>query len=328
MHEVESLMYGKQKPWHGIGVYVGEENILSKEALAAAGLDWKVEKHRVFSMIGDDVVEDPSSRMVVRDTDKMVMGTVGRNYELFQNDEAFEAMDNLVADGAMKYNVAMSLKNGRKVALLGKIDGTIEPFAGDQVDNYVLLSNSHDGSGALRILFTPVRVVCANTLRLALEEGRGDGVTIRHTRNMRDNVAQAKYALKLANKQFDKFGEIAKSFANTSLKSADFNRFAEFVAGFEPLKEPTTHQRYVAGEIVRLSEEGIGCDIPGVRGTAWAAFNAVTEYYNYYKDVKPRGGEVFNESASRLHNLWFGTSSKSIDEAMSYLNTKQYAMIA
>ena len=159
---VESMFDVRQAPWHGLGVRV-EAAPSSEEALRLSGLNWNVIQQPIKTRGG---VEIPGYKANLRDVDNQVLGVVTDRYRVVQNAEAFAFTDALLGEG-VKYETAGSLQNGRKIWLLAKLPDRYI-IEGDQVEPYLVFSNSHDGSGSIKVAMTPVRVVCQNTLNLAL----------------------------------------------------------------------------------------------------------------------------------------------------------------
>lgn len=163
-HEVETMFYAREKPWHGLGERV-EEALCSFDALKLGGLNWTVIQKPIFT---NDYIEVTGYKANVRSKDDKVLGVVTDRYKVVQNSTAFEFTDSLLGDG-IRYETAGSLQEGRKVWLLARLP-EIYKVAGDDVNSYLVFSNSHDGSGAIRCCITPIRVVCQNTLNLALHD--------------------------------------------------------------------------------------------------------------------------------------------------------------
>ncbi len=309
---VDTMMYAGQVPWHGLGTYVGENAVLSFEALHLSGLDWEVEKMPLFTHFDalQEIAEVPTHRVVVRSDSNAQLGVVGKGYQCLQNFEAFEFLDALVSEGSMKYHTAGSLRGGKTVWMLGKI-GEFEAVPGDKVDQYLLGHNCHDGSGSFRVFFTTVRVVCANTARVALNRGKSQGIAIRHTRNMKSRVADAQKALGLAVEAHQANEEYIKWLASIQLTG---KKVTDIIDSLIPLPEegnPTKALNQQA-QLRDLYLNGVGQDIPGVSGTGWAFHNAVTEYTNYHRTS--RGGHRF-ESAI------LGSGSKFVERADKLLVT-------
>lgn len=314
--EVETMMYAGDTPWHGLGNYVGDDPVTSKEAITAAGLDWEVEKRPLWTADaeGRPTIDVETHMAVVRKTDNSKLGIVGANYVPVQNWDSFEFMDALVDEGLMRYHTAGSLRNGQRIWLLGKI-GQSDILPKDTLDRYLLLWNTHDGSGALRALFTSVRVVCANTARIALSQGKGEGVYLRHTTNIKNRLEKAKEVLGLANKEFDKFVEFAQALSKLKVSSAGFEKFAEFLIPDNPEAESNTRAENSRLELTNLFTDGRGQNLPGVRGTGWAAYSAVVEFANYFRSS--RGGDAAQER--RFESSLFGSGDQLIQKSVGFL---------
>lgn len=163
---VESMFYTREKPWHGLGVRV-EEAPTSTDALRLAGLDWEVAQEPIFTETGDAIA---GYKVNVRDRDRKVLGVVSDRYKIIQNKEAFAFTDTLLGRG-VRYETAGSLQEGKRVWLLARLPREYI-IAGERISPYLVFSNSHDGSGAVRVALTPIRVCCNNTLNLALDTAR------------------------------------------------------------------------------------------------------------------------------------------------------------
>lgn len=318
-HQIETMMYATETPWHGLGTYVGNDNVYSEVAIEKAGLNWRVSKQPLFLGNGQQLEENVAT---VRDTDSAVLGIVGNDYQVLQNAEAFSFMDSLVDAGDMRYHTAGSLSGGRRVWLLGKIDST-EVVPGDRVDQFVFLYNSHDGSSALRCLWTDVRVVCANTARMALGKGKGEGISVRHTLNMESRMAEAQKVLNIARSAAAISAERYKALARENMKTAEWQEFLNNLIPDRDLSEievsgkrkpSNTRRNNQREDLTQLFEAGLGQNIAGVAGTKWAAYNAVTEYVNHHSSVKATG------RASRLDNVMFGVGNNMAQRALELLS--------
>jgi phage/plasmid-like protein (TIGR03299 family) len=280
-HEISSMMYAGETPWHGLGVYVGDEDVDSQMAITAAGLDWEVDVKKVFFSPNEDLLEIPNKKVVYRTSDNKAMGIVTDKYHPVQNKDAFSFMDSLVEDGSIKYHTAGSLRGGKNVWILAKI-GSFDVLKDDQVDKYLLLYNSHDGTGALRCFFTATRVVCANTASIALSKGRSEGLYLRHTPNIVNRTVEARKILNIANTKFNEFENLAKRLTNVKMTDEMMSTFANTVFQSEENEEDSSFMQEKKDNLVQLFSAGIGQDIPNVRGTGWAAYSALVEYTNYH----------------------------------------------
>jgi phage/plasmid-like protein (TIGR03299 family) len=221
-HEVDSMMFAGEAPWHGLGVRVPHE-VTSEEAIRHAGLDWKVATTSVLAVLGGDrePTPVPRARAVVRQSDGTPLGIVGERYRPIQNAEAFAFFDEVVGEGQAIYHTAGGLNGGRRVWILAKLPGEIRVGGDDVTEKYLLLSNSHDGTSALRMLFTPVRVVCQNTLNIALRRGVGQASSIRHTASAPLRIDEARRVLGLSTDFYDEFADTAARLGATRYSDAN-----------------------------------------------------------------------------------------------------------
>jgi phage/plasmid-like protein (TIGR03299 family) len=266
-HEVETLMYTREKPWHGLGTRV-DEAPNSAEALKLAGLDWQIVQHDV-STDGNII---PGYKANVRSTDQRCMGIVSSRYKVVQNEDAFAFTDGLIG-GDVRYETAGSLCGGRKVFLLARLPET--KICGDATEPYLCFTNTHDGTGAVRCLMTPVRVVCNNTLNLALSTARRAWAT-RHIGDIAQKMHEAQMCLDLAGTYMEKLGIEADRMANQKVAE---NQLYPFLNELFPTKEGSTEREI--RNVEKLKDEFMVCyfapDLARFRGTAWAVVNAAAD---------------------------------------------------
>lgn len=317
-HMFETGAFAKVGAWHGLGTVVADL-MTAAEALEAGGLNWTVEKKEMTVKCGDSDIVVPNHVATVRNTDNAVLGVVGDGYEVLQNAEALDFLDTVVQTGAAKYDSVGSLRGGRKVFLSAKLPGTIKVsgVAGDQIEKYLLLSTSHDGTSHLRMLFTPVRVVCNNTLTMALA-GAQNAVAIRHTRNMKSKVEAARKALHIANDYYDSLDEVTKAMVGTRMTEEDMR---EFVAALLPAtgSEESTRLSNNRAKVFELFESGRGQE-GEVRGTVWAAYNAATEYVDHHQSTRVTAGNT--ERDLRADSVLFGAGFKLKQRAFDLLSAR------
>jgi phage/plasmid-like protein (TIGR03299 family) len=314
-HEIETMMYSGEVPWHGLGTYVGAQNIDSATALQESGLDWSVTKTPIFATDGMGGRFPIKSHVAVRrNTDDAILGVVGAKYSPLQNLEAFAFMDTLVEDGSMRYHTAGSLRGGQRVWLLGQI-GSNEILPNDRVDQFIMLYNAHDGSSALRVLWTEVRVVCANTARMALGSSKAaEGVSIRHTRNMQVKVGEAARVLGLAKQASDRSADFHRRLTEIKMGTAEWLKFIDSLIPDKAEGDGfNTRRENIKGELTALFEGGIGTDIAGVKGTAWGAYNAITEFTTHHSTVKS------HKDGLRFENIMFGAGAGLNSRAVQLL---------
>ena len=265
---VETMFYTREKPWHNLGTKV-EEAPTSADAIRLAGLDWNVEPKDVYDARG---VKIPGYVANTRSSDGKVLGIVTNRYRIVQNSEAFQFTDNLIG-GEVHYETAGSLCEGRKVWLLARLGDT--EIAGDKVEPYVCFTNTHDGSGAVRVCMTPVRVVCNNTLNLALSTAQRQW-SVRHTASVEQRVKEARDVLGMADVYLRNLAEQADRLANvtvnTELLESVLNRlFPVKDENSDISKKNAEEQRETFIMAYNMP------DIKKFYGSAWGVINAAAD---------------------------------------------------
>ena len=269
---VETMMYVREKPWHGLGTKV-DEAPTSAEALELAGLNWKVEQTPVYTADGTLI---PNYKANVRNTDNSVLGIVTDRYQIVQNEEAFEFTDSIVGEtenGVVKYETAGSLNHGKKIWLLAKMP--TQKVLDDEVEPYMCFTNSHDGSGAIRICMTPIRVVCQNTLNMALSQAKRSWST-KHVGDIESKLEEAKMCLEPADEYMYNLGIEAEKLANTALRREQID---EILNEMFPVDDLTSERK--KSNIQQIKDEFyIAYFMPDIEkfiGTAWGAINAMSD---------------------------------------------------
>jgi len=306
------MFYRGQAPWHKIGRFIEKEQVLtSEDAIVAAGLDWEVNTQPLYLADGTKA----PSNAVVRSDKNEILGVVGKNYTPLQNKKAFSFFDPFIQSGQASYETAGSLKGGKRIWVLAKVNqDPIQIVGEDVIDRYILLSNGHDGLMSVRAGFTPVRVVCQNTMAMAHSNNASSLIRIKHGRNVEENLERVAEIMNLANRSFEATAEQFKFLANKNVNSKDLEKFVKLVftgpkyeelerAGLNPNKK-------IIENIIPLFEKGRGNDMVGVKGTAWGAYNAVNEYLQY---------ERGNDDDSRLDKMWFGDGATLNQKALDVI---------
>ncbi|MDE5718041.1 MAG: DUF932 domain-containing protein [Lachnospiraceae bacterium] len=276
---VETMFYTREKPWHGLGTRV-EEAPTSAEALCLAGLDWEVVQEPVFTEKGDAIA---GYRANIRDKDRKVLGVVSDRYKIIQNREAFAFTDTLLGSG-VRYETAGSLQEGRKVWLLARLPREYI-IAGEQISPYLVFSNSHDGSGAVRVALTPIRVVCNNTLNLALATASRSWSMI-HMGNVRDKMQEAKNTLFMAEAYMESLGEEFECLRG--MKVTD-SQVEEYVEKLLPLEKDATETREKNTLKLRkdlLHRYYAAPDLRGVGKNAYRFINAVSDFATHSQPLR------------------------------------------
>lgn len=300
-HEVESMMYVGDEPWHGLGNAIPSGKELSiEEAIVAAGLNWEVGLKHLYT---EDRIGIHGHYATYRKSDNSILGVVGADYTPLQNREAFNWFQPFLDVKAATLETAGSLKGGKVVWILAKGKNKPEQvIKSDEVRNYILLSNSHDGSLAVRAGFTPIRVVCNNTLCRAHESEASRLLRVRHTARVVDNLESIREIMNLAQKEFIATIEQYRALASKGINASDLEKYVRVV--FD-LKEDSKSKKVVPA-VVSLFESGKGSNVAGKN--YWGAYNAVTEYLNYFTG---------KSQDNRLNSLWFGSGSQLNKKALN-----------
>ena len=305
-----------EPPWHGLGANITDAQT-SQQAITLAHLNWQVELWPVRAIDPDHVYPEvgcSNYRATIRTDTRAVLGVVGDSYTPFQNHQAFDFMDALVGEKLAMFESAGALRGGRVVWMLARIPRQLWVTTDDEIRPYLLLINSHDGSMSVRMLPTCVRVVCMNTLTLALRQGQGAGWSIRHCASLPDRVEEARRALGLVTKRLDRFSVETKLLAQTQLTSKQLANYFDVL-----LPQPSAdtdraraHRDGVIQQFHRNFEDRTNT-MPGIRGSVWAAYNAVSEWADHQRTF--RGADPLARRQRRLDSIWFGASNQLKQDA-------------
>lgn len=269
---------GRVTPWHGLGKVI-DEAPTSAKAIELAGLDWEVEKKPLY-LEGGIAVPDYFAN--VRSTDGAQLGVVGSRYQIVQNKEAFAFTDALIEEGDVRYETAGSLNGGKTVWMLAKMPQ--QKILDDAFDPYICFTNSHDGTGAVKVLMTPIRVVCNNTLNLAIRKAKRTWSS-KHTGSITAKLEEAKETLGLASQYMDSLNEDMERLAYDKVTEEEVNHFLNELfpvgAGDTELKKQRAKE---------AKESFMVCyympDIKQYRGTKYGLVNAITDWADHSAPVR------------------------------------------
>jgi len=296
-HMVETMAYAGEVPWHGLGVPVSND-LTPAQMMQKAGLDWTVKE--VESYIFFNGKNKPTGlKSLVRETDGKILTNVGENWKPVQNEQAFEFFHEYVMAGDMEMHTAGSLKEGQMVWALAKINNPMEFFKGDQVDSYLLFSNPHQYGKTIDIRFTPIRVVCNNTLTLSLDQKTDQSVRVGHRVDF--DAQSVKMALGIAREKMGVYGEMAKFLGSKKFTEDSYIEYLNTV--FPRTSDKRVQDKKLSAETLsrnaKLAYEVLDTQ-PGAeyaRGSWWQAFNSVTYITDH---VQGRNAD------NRLYSSWFG----------------------
>lgn len=279
--EVETMFYTREKPWHGLGTMV-QEAPDSGAALELAGLDWKVIQRSIKTQDGIPIAGFKAN---LRDTDDRVLGVVTDRYKVVQNGEAFAFTDGLLGEG-VRYETAGSLQEGRRTWLLAKLPQRYI-ISGDEITPYLVFMNSHDGSGSIKAAMTPVRVVCMNTLNLALSTAKRTWST-NHTGNIAGKLEDARYTLLYAEQYMSELGKAIDHMSRIKLSD---RQVCEYIDALFPLVDQPTEQQ--KKNLLHMKEDlkeryFDAPDLKHVGKNAYRFVNAVSDFATHAKPLRER----------------------------------------
>ena len=305
-HQVESLAYFGATPWHGLGNPLEEADLYDwQRACVKSGLNWDVE---LTPLVTADTQAKVAHRGVRRKSDGRILGVVGPRYHVLQNKDAFQWFQPFLEAKEAALNTAGSLQEGSRIFVLAKMSrDPLVIAAGDEVEKFILLSHSHDGSLAIRVGFTPIRVVCANTLALAHRSDASKLIRVKHSASMMENLANIREVMNVANAEFEATAEQYKLLARKTINQADLRRYVKRVLKVENQSKVSTRTANIINEIMGLCESGKGNTLPSIKNTLWSSYNGVTEYLGYQRG---------NSESNRLNSLWFGDSANTSKHAL------------
>jgi len=306
-HEVETMAYAGEVPWHGLGVSVSND-LTPAQMMKKAGLDWGVAELPCFVEYEGSKLST-GQKSLIRTTDGKVLTNVGENWNPVQNETAFEFFGEFVMSGDMEMHTAGSLKGGQMVWALAKVKESFELFGGDKIDSYLLFSNPHQYGKSIDVRFTPIRVVCNNTLTLSLGQESTNSVKVGHKTEFDAQIV--KQALGIANQKLDTYKEMAEFLGSKRYTQDKLIEYYNTVF-------PRTADKKVQGRGLSvdtlsrnalLSLQSIDRQ-PGAQyaeGSWWQAFNSVTFVTDH---VQGRSAD------NRLYSSWYGSNQLRKKDAL------------
>jgi phage/plasmid-like protein (TIGR03299 family) len=325
--------------WHGKGKVL-THCLTAAQAIVEAEQDFEVEKWPLSACkpSGAYKVDADGWFATVRTDVEQVLGIVSGQYKVFQNREAFSFMDEVVQEGAAMWETAGCLDGGKRVWMLAKIPKEVKVTGKDVVNTYALLAMGHDGGMAVHVLPTTTRVVCQNTLNIALGAADKNKLVVRHTQSMKGKITLARHHLGVVHEKVDEFAHQAQALHAVSMKETQVKAYVEqffptrvkpdFTDGKALLQTIVASKQqgddvvrdllaaqYAETERIAKRNEGIllqildNHDKDPAAGTAWGAYNAVGEYADHQKK--------YQSADSRLSSVWFGAGNDLKQEAYS-----------
>lgn len=304
-HEVETMAYAGEVPWHGLGVEVSND-LTPSQMMEKAGLNWSVNKVPTFIEIDGERIET-GAQALVRSSDNKVLTQVGAGWNPVQNEEAFEFFSEFVLSGDMEMHTAGSLKEGKMIWALAKVKESFDIFGGDQVDSYLLFSNPHQYGKCIDIRFTPIRVVCNNTLTFSLE--RHADISYRANHSSKFDGDKVKEAMGIAHEKFAQYKEMAQYLGS---KRVTAESLIEYYATVFPKTSGSKEIETVddLSRNAKLAYDALEKQ-PGAEyaeGSWWQAFNSVTYVTDHLQG---------RSADNRVYNSWFGSNQARKVQALN-----------
>ena len=290
---VETMFYTREKPWHGLGTMVAEAPN-SKDALRLAGLNWKVLQEPVYTE-NKELIQGYKAN--VRDTDRKVLGVVTDRYKVIQNEEAFAFTDTLLGEG-VRYETAGSLQEGRRVWMLARLPREFI-IGGERISPYMVFSNTHDGSGAVKTALTPIRVVCNNTLNLALRTAKRSWSMI-HTGDISGKIEEAKNTLLLADEYMTALGQ---EFENLRKIKLSEKQVLDYIKILLPMEENYSLLQKRGVEKLRADMKMRYFDAPDLKDVGNNGYRFVNAVSDFATHSTPR-----RKTASYKENIFARTA--------------------
>jgi len=313
-----------EKAWHGLGTIV-QDYPTSAEALQFAGLDYRVEKRKLFTLDNADLISKsvPDYYATIRTDNENVLGVVGKDYEVVQNTDAFNFFDAIVGGDGIQYETAGALGKGERIFITAKLPNYIKVGKDDLIEQYLFLTTSHDGFGSITAAFTPIRIVCNNTLNAALQN-HSNAIKIRHTVNAKERLETAHRLMGITNKLSSELESIFNRWTKVRINDTEVKKLIQLA--MVPNKEVLHNIQSGKDDELSTCFKNI-CDntfayalsnptqqLETTKGTLFGAYNSITGYFQNVRNYK-------NEEAKLKSLLFGGTGQLRTQKAFDLCNS-------
>lgn len=305
--EFETGAFIGERAWHGEGNVLLPDDpsrFIVPDFVRKAGLDWTVDLEDMFVRIRDQEFSVPNTKAVIRSSDNKVLGTVGARYVPLQNIDAFKWFQPFLDTKEVAFETGGSLKGGTVIWALAKILGDdLEVSQGDKILKYLLLTTSHDGSAKTNVGFCPIRVVCVNTLRMAIKDSASKLFGVKHTKNQGAALDVVRDTINLCNRNFEATVDQYKQMLSVKLNENEIRQYVTIVMNGQKEKV-STRMDNIINSIVHLTKYG-----KGQQGdlNLWFAYNGITEYLSH---------KIGRNADTRQQSLWYGENAKVNQKAL------------
>lgn len=326
IESTDNMVYLGATPWHNLGTladtndkynwkeFAGKANLLwgvRKEPLCTVSYAQSIMNENIKNSKDNEIIANTDSFAVVREDTNTVLGVVGSGYTPLNNGDAFKFFQDWLDAKVVELNTAGSLWSGKKVWVLAKIsqDNIKDVLPNDSIERYILLSNAHDGTQAVRLGFTNIRVVCHNTISLAHTSSDSKLIRCVHSSKLKQNMEEIKSIMNLAKQEFEASMEKYQLLTKKQINSADLTKYVKILLEIDKKEEKdiSTRSKNIMKKIFDLMEASPQ-KIAGVSGTYWAAYNSFNQYLVHHQG---------NNAENRLNNIWFGQNKSKNDKALN-----------
>jgi len=303
----------KEKAWHNLGQIVTDYPN-SKEALIYAGLDYEVVKRKIYTHDGDlskgldfliRDIEIPDHQATIRTDTNQVLGVVGKDYEIVQNVDAFEFFDSIVGGEGIQYETAGALGKGERIFITAKLPSYIKVGKDDLIEQYLFLTTSHDGFGSITAAFTPIRIVCNNTLNAALKN-HSNSIKIRHTANAKDRLTLAHTVMGISNQLSVQLEDIFNRWSMVPIIDLEVKKLIqlalapnkETLQNIDAGSENSAYFETMCNSAYEYAMSNPTQAMDTTKGSLFGAYNAIT---GYFQNVR-----VYKDSETKLKSMMLG----------------------
>lgn len=310
-----SFFSRKELAWHGLGQIINKEIVTAKEAMIAAQANFTVIKTEGYAEISPGMFKKADNYyFTYRDDTKDVLGIVGNDYEVVQNVEAFDFIDNIIMGGEASFETAGVLGTGGKIFVTAKLPSYVKLGGEDIIEKYIFITTTHDGTGKIIAAITPIRVVCNNTLSMALSHCT-QKIAFKHTKKVHDKLEMAHRLMGITNKYFTEFEDLLaslkripigkedaqKAACKIYLTTAEYDKLSSVNFDYRRSRDISTRKSNILDSLINTIDQGVGQEHH--RGTALWVLNGITSFYQNTRDYRTEATKLDTMTDNKYTDL-------------------------